>query len=360
MPQHEYAGNLHIHTPYSDGTEYHSAIAAAAQRAGLDFIVVTDHNILVKGVEGYYRGDSGSVLLLTGEEVHNRFRLPQVSHLLVYGVNDELAEYGDRPQELIDQVNRRKGLSFIAHPYDARVPWMGPDSDGIPIPWVDWDVKNFTGIELWNYMSEFKDTMSTVRRTLYSIFRPEDTMIQPRPENLALWDKLLATGQHIVGIGNADAHGTYVNLGFMKHRVFPYDFLFSCINTHLLTSQPLTGVVEMDRRLLFEALRDGHAFIGYDRIGSTRGFRFTAQAEQTSAAMGNTVRLGSGVTLQALAPGRGRFKVIRHGEVVCELENTEAVTYVARESGAYRIEVWRTYRGIERCWIISNPIYVIG
>ena len=53
----EYAGNLHMHTTYSDGAGTHAEIARAAVRAGLDFVVVTDHNVWVDGLEGYY-GDA--------------------------------------------------------------------------------------------------------------------------------------------------------------------------------------------------------------------------------------------------------------------------------------------------------------
>ena len=45
MPLYEYTANLHMHTPYSDGEWYHAPIAEAAMRAGLDVIIVTDHNV---------------------------------------------------------------------------------------------------------------------------------------------------------------------------------------------------------------------------------------------------------------------------------------------------------------------------
>ncbi|NJN54657.1 MAG: hypothetical protein HC804_07805 [Anaerolineae bacterium] len=83
----EVKGNMHMHTPYSDGEKWHAEIANAAIEAGLDYIIVTDHNIWVDGVEGYYENSDGRVLLLAGEEVHHVRREPQASHLLVYGAN---------------------------------------------------------------------------------------------------------------------------------------------------------------------------------------------------------------------------------------------------------------------------------
>jgi predicted metal-dependent phosphoesterase TrpH len=50
---HEIVVNLHMHTRYSDGTGTHKDIAHAAIKCGLDAVIVTDHNVLVQGVEGH-------------------------------------------------------------------------------------------------------------------------------------------------------------------------------------------------------------------------------------------------------------------------------------------------------------------
>jgi predicted metal-dependent phosphoesterase TrpH len=81
---HEYVGNLHTHTRYSDGHGSHEDIALAAIEAGLDFVIVTDHNVWVEGMDGYRYLDRQRVLLLTGEEIHDQAREPQKNHLLVY------------------------------------------------------------------------------------------------------------------------------------------------------------------------------------------------------------------------------------------------------------------------------------
>ena len=43
--------NLHMHTRYSDGDGSHTDIVQAALRAGLDAVIVTDHNVWVNGPE---------------------------------------------------------------------------------------------------------------------------------------------------------------------------------------------------------------------------------------------------------------------------------------------------------------------
>ena len=88
---HEISVNLHMHTTYSDGHASHSDIARSALRAGIDVVIVTDHNVYVEGPEGYYTEDERRVLLLVGEEIHDQQRVPQKSHLLVFGAGRELA-----------------------------------------------------------------------------------------------------------------------------------------------------------------------------------------------------------------------------------------------------------------------------
>ncbi|MFQ5410057.1 MAG: PHP domain-containing protein, partial [Anaerolineales bacterium] len=101
----EYVGNLHMHTPYSDGELYHEDIAQAALAAGLDFIVVTDHNVRVRGPEGYHVAANGRrVLVLIGEEVHDVTRPSQSNHMLVLGVQEGLAPLATDPQGLINAI----------------------------------------------------------------------------------------------------------------------------------------------------------------------------------------------------------------------------------------------------------------
>ena len=74
---HEIIVNLHMHTHYSDGSGRHQDIARAALKCGLDAVIVTDHNVLVRGFEGYVREGKGKVLMLIGQEIHDQDRDPQ-------------------------------------------------------------------------------------------------------------------------------------------------------------------------------------------------------------------------------------------------------------------------------------------
>src|SRR5512136_740489 len=101
---HEIVINLHMHTFFSDGHGTHADIAQAALRAGLDAVIVTDHNVWVNGPENYYRAGDQRVLMMVGEEIHDTTRDPQKNHLLVFGAGRELAPFAADPQRLLDTV----------------------------------------------------------------------------------------------------------------------------------------------------------------------------------------------------------------------------------------------------------------
>ena len=65
---HEIIVNLHMHTRYSDGGGSHQDIAEAALKYGLDAVIVTDHNVLVSGFDGYIKDGKRKVLMLIGQK----------------------------------------------------------------------------------------------------------------------------------------------------------------------------------------------------------------------------------------------------------------------------------------------------
>lgn len=346
----EIVANLHMHTPYSDGELHRHDIAAAAARAGLDAVVITDHNVLVRGAAGY----DERVLVLIGEEVHDCTRQPQASHLLVYGADEELAPYAGDPQALIDQAGRRRGLTFLAHPFEKSSPLH---HDLAAISWEDWHARRFTGLELWNTMTELKSRLWSAPAAVFAAFFPAWVIFGPFRQTLEKWDELLNDGGRVVAIGNADAHGTPYAIGPLRRAVLPYDYLFGCVNTHLLIDRPLARDLALDQSLIYGALRAGHCFVGYDRIGPTRGFTFTAHSGMDRFVMGDEFARRGVNRFEVRCPAAGVIRLLCNGQVVAQVVGQE-LDYMAIEPGVYRVEVYRFYRLANRGWIFSNPIYV--
>jgi hypothetical protein len=352
---HELIANLHMHTTYSDGNATHAELAQAAIRCNLDVIITTDHNTWVNGPENYYYQGDQRVLLMVGEEIHDQARDPQKNHLLVFGVKRELSELAYSPQRLLDAVAENGGVSFLAHPDDPAAPVIN-ETD---ITWVDWNVRGYTGIELWNAFSEFKPRIKTYLHALYYAFNPNRIARGPFEETLRRWDHLLAEGRNVVAIGGSDAHGLKKRLGPLRRTIFPYEFHFRAVNTHLLIPGPLTGDVSQDTRMVVDAFRQGHLFIGYDLPASTRGFHFIAQGVDKTAWMGDTLSSYKGITFQIKLPERAECHLLKDGKVIHTWQKRELCTFITAEVGVYRVEVYKWYKGRLRGWIFSNPIYVI-
>ena len=351
---HEIVVNLHMHTRYSDGTGTHKDIAQAAIRAGLDGVIVTDHNVLVQGVEGYYRSAHSRVLLLVGQEVHDQDRDPQKNHLLIFNANRDLSPLADDPQTLINAVRDAGGICFLAHPKDPEAPAFN-EAD---ISWEAWDVQNYTGIELWNGLSELKTVIPTKLHGVFYAFFPQFIGHHPNPETLSRWDEALATGRRIVALGGSDAHAMHMHLGPLRRVIFPYEFHFKTVNTHVLIPEPLTGDVPTDKKMIYTALTEGHCFVAYDLPASTRGFTFKARGLTQSVIMGDTLPAKGGVTLQAHVPQPAEIHLVKDGKRIGLWKNAVACTHTATEPGVYRVEVYIRYLGKKRGWIYSNPIYL--
>lgn len=356
---HEYKGHIHIHTSYSDGSKLHAEIAEEAIAAGLDFIITTDHNVWVDGVEGYYGDEeSGRVLLLVGEEVHDVRRWPQANHCLVFGAEKELSAHAADPQELIDAASAAGGFSYLAHPFEIASTLLKGDELSA-LGWEEWHVSGYAGLEIWNYMSEFKSHMTSKWAAVRAAYRPEQAITGPFGRTIAKWDELLSSGRQVACIAGGDVHGKTYSLGPLSRVLFPYRRHFQSLNNHILASQKLTGEFAHDKQLVLEALRRGNSWVAYDAAGDTAGFRFSAHALRQQAVMGDMVRLLSGgVTFQITAPAAAHIRLIRHGEVVAESLGTGHLLTQASEPGAYRAEAFTRFAGRKRAWIYSNPIYV--
>ena len=344
---------LHIHSIYSDGNGTHAQIVKAAQKTGLDALIITDHNLWVDQLEAYHQTGKHKTMLLIGEEVHDTKLAEGKNHMLIFGAGRELSPFAASPQLLIHQARQSGALTFLAHPIEDPLPMFGEKS----FSWQDWEISDFSGIELWNQMSEFKSRSNSIWKALLHALFPKYLAQGPLERTLFLWDKLLSMGKPVVAIGGVDAHQLKFQFGPVKFTLYPYEFQFRSLTTHLLLTKPLGGDFAEDKRLIFEALKLGHAFVAYDLPYPTHGFRFTVDNKFGEFHMGDQVSAQGGLTFQVHLPTRAHCRLLRDGTVIKETTDREVLTHITSEKGVYRAEVYIHYLGRERGWIFSNPIY---
>lgn len=352
----EIVGNLHLHTTTSDGTGTHDEVASAAARAGLDFIIYTDHNTWVDGVDGWYHDPNSNreILRLMGQEINDQSLEPEVNHMLCLFVNKDLESVAADPQQLVDTVNEHGGVSFLAHPLER----PGVTGVDMTFPWVSWDISGYTGVELWNTMTDVKWRLRTVTRGIIGGYIRHWVVTEPFPEMLAKWDELCSNGQKVVAVGSTDAHAMLVTWKILTRNFYPYEFLFRTVNTHILLLDPLSRDVDHARQQIREALALGHCFIGYDLPASTRSFTFTGTSGGNQAIMGDTLKLQGTATLSVSSPHKAQLSLLKDGQIIAQTKG-KILEQQIDEPGVYRVEAHRRYWGWRRGWVYTNPIYVV-
>ena len=346
----EYVGNIHVHSTYSDGTGTVEEIAAAAEKAGLDFVIITDHEAHKGSLEkkGWY----GDTLVLMDTELNR-----DDHHYLAFNLKEEISTQGLTPQEVINRVSQMGGFGVIAHPYEKGSPII---LKGKHYPWRDWEVKDFMGIEIWNYTSLCRDAATSALKALWLYYFAHGAAARhPCPCSLKKWDELLARGLRVLALGGTDAHAIRCRWKGLKMTIFPYEYLFKTINTHVLLHEELSGEERYDSQLIYQALKYGHYHTSNDRNLSSTGFRFTADNEGRRVISGDTLSLDKETVLEVKSPtSRSLIRMIKDGQVISESQKNHLMLKVL-EKGAFRVEVYsRPLIGKPRPWIYSNPIFI--
>jgi hypothetical protein len=277
---------------------------------------------------------------------------------LAFDIEEDVAPYAKDPQAVINAVNAQGGFGFLAHPIEYDTP---PFVEQPNLSWRDWQVSGYTGLELWNYMSEFKNHLPNKAAAILFCYFPKLVMLGPYPDTLAKWDQLLQE-RKTVAIAGSDAHGVTYRLGPLSRVVQPYDYLFRAVNTHILSQETFNGQLGHDKRVVYDALREGHCFVAYDLLGEPRGFRFTAKSgdagRRTSRAiMGQEIALEGEVSLEVHSPQRADIWLLRDGLIVAR-RSGKSLRWTTRERGVYRVEAYRSFLLRKRGWVFTNPIYV--
>jgi hypothetical protein len=340
-----YPGAIHIHTTCSDGSGSFPEVIAAAQEAGLRWIVVTDHDTLAGRA---YAGWHDGLLVVVGHEI-----TPERNHFLALNV-DEVVSREQPPQAYIDEVYARGGFGIIAHP-DERVESA---YKGI-YRWDDWTVDGPreregrpVGIELWNLMSDWGESITPTNRFV-NFLLPSLGIAGPTPATLAWWDRLNMVGRRTFGVGGVDAHAFKRRLPWGEAEIFPYRWLFGTLTNYVLLDRPLHDDAHSATHQIYGALAAGRSYLVNRLEGDAPALLFNATRGDERYAIGDSTEIAPGPLLFEADAGRDAFiRLIADGEVL-----TSGVRRIRQsvDAGAvYRLE---GYIG-GKPWLFTNPIYV--
>ena len=352
MPNfYDYTGIIHSHSAYSfDGRAPIGEILEAARINGIDFVMLTDHANLRAKEEGF-EGWHGNTLLIVGQEIAPRF-----NHYLAFQIDTPVVINEDEPdidpQIYVDEVLVKGGMGFIAHPDHAGTELFHVKH----YPWLDWRVTGYTGIGIWDFMTDWQSTLSGYTRSILSFLFPAFFLTGPKKETLERWDRLNRSSK-VVGIGELDNHDTLHRVLGLNLSVFPFAKAFKFMRTHVITETPLAKDNTRDIELLLSAVKQGRAYVAGEYYRQSRGFSFILTDGIRSATMGDEFMLDNEACLTATFPATAKIRIIKDGTVIRE-EIGRDLTCSISQPGIYRVEAYFKVLGKYLPWIFSNPIYV--
>lgn len=283
---------------------------------------------------------------------------------------------------LAQQVVEHGGVLFYAHSEEPR----------------DWDRPELAGMEIYNIHSNFKRSQSGLWALLPNLLLSQQRypdhvfrLVFQRPADfLQHWDQLNVT-RHLTGIAGNDCHQntglrilcTVSNqlrledtssktLAQIKLNLFtrflarltfgslepnrvlyylqldPYDRVARFVNTHVLAR-------ELSEPALLDALRTGRAFVGFDLIADSTGFRWSAGGITNQIVMGESGELSKDTVLHARSPLPCRFTIIRDGQLAHQGEGRK-LDWAPPGAGKYRVEAELRVLNHWVPWVYSNPI----
>jgi len=303
-------GDLQVHTVHSDGDSHPLQVAEAAQRLGLDYIALTDHNTVSQNI---HAGTSGGLIILPGEEV-TTYR----GHMNVIGLQgwaDFRATCTSDILRLHASLARQGTLHYVNHPKP-----YGP-------PWQWGHIEEIGGLEVWQGEWWYNNWHS-----------------------LATWHGLLSEGHRILGLGGSDTHR--LNNPDTPHRL----------------ATPTTWVhAHPSPRGILDGLKHGRIVV----TETPRGPLITlhAHAQGTLAGIGDTIPPGPVKIRVAAPPAPGTLlRIIAGGKVIwtgppgtayIEATLTPRDAYIAADLvSAETPDPWKTAHPELQLKALTNPIYL--
>jgi hypothetical protein len=348
----DYKGIIHAHTFLGGHSSGHfDELIAGANANNLDFVVMTEHTSEAYDTSALtLNGVYGNTLFVGGQEANagsdDRF-------LLIPGSAESFEDAKLETPQFLEKYHAQNKLALVTYPEKFK----------------SWD-SNFDGIEIFSLHTNAKKAnwFCALFDLIWSFPAYHELTIADyfqRPnENLKQFDEITAQKKSTLFSGS-DAHS---NIGFhilgddagnkiINLKIDRYETIFRLVRNHVLLEKdkPLT------RENLLDALKKGHAFIGFDVLSDTTGFSFSAATGAENKIQGDEISLSQGVKLKASAPQTARFVIFRNGVKVSEEGGNSEMSFDAREAGTYRVEVYldQLGRNFDKTpWIISNPIYV--
>jgi hypothetical protein len=355
------SGILHVHTNRSDGRSSPETVAAIAARAGLRFVVFTDHGDATRKPDppAYLSG----VLCLDAVEISTNG-----GHYIAIDMPESPYPLAGEARDVVEDVHRLGGFGIAAH----------PDSPKAELRWREWAAP-IDGVELLNPDTSWRvdavrpgiaPKLRLLRALLTYPVRPSATIAALLVNGTSAISEFerIAEDRRIVAVAGADAHAKLeirnVDPGDNRFALeLPsYRAALGVMSVRIRAAAALTGSdPAADAERLLQGLRSGHVYTAVDAWAAPPAFAFTASTTSGEIAQGDEVSTTKPARLQirSNAPAGFRTTVWQGTTRLVEVEKNEADLEVTGP-GVFRVEIRRGNGADEPAWITSNPIFLRG
>lgn len=357
-------GAIHVHSHFSyDGGGTVPEIAAAAKAAGLDFVVISDHDNIGARRAGQEREYDGVDVFVAMEAT------TPAGHLLTFFPSALAETKSDR--NLVDLAwshflgtgSAPDLFVAVAHPSNIRRPW--DRLDRIP-----------EGVEVVNFDSAWQRQLydSAVGFAVSLALHPVNQFLSAArfteiyKKDFVAWDSLNAMASGHFGILGHDAHAKLVLRKDLSVRWPDYAELFK-IASDLVFVPDMGGDFEARRQALFQTIRQGRVAIAYPYLFPVDGAEWAYECGAETAHSGDTAKFADGCAFSVHLPPGFPYKAVarlwRDGSMESETPLSPSTSLPVSAPGVYRLEIWvqlKTATGFllsgESPYLFYNPIYL--
>jgi hypothetical protein len=359
-------GIIHVHSNLSDGGGTPAEIAEAAEKAGMDFVVLTDHNNTLARARGFEKRYGDTDLFVEMEAS------VWAGHILTFfsQVPDARKLSDDRVHDLawkyfIGEESRPGIFQIVAHPSNIKTPWTSLDrfSEGI-------EVINFDSMWQREVYESVLGFMTTVLVYPMNNYLAALRFFQVYDKDFSAWDSMnLASKGHFAIL----AHDTHAKAKINDSIIFHWpDYLqtFKLASNIVFVKPPLPSDFEARKKILYHQLRSGRSAMVFQSIYPFDGNAWSLKCGNETYSVGDEAPFSNKCEFRVSFPEKfpypKKVRLWKNGDMVRELETRKSSAILQlKGEGTYRLEVWAQPRSLFRIllnrdvpYLFYNPIYV--
>ncbi|MFN3695980.1 MAG: hypothetical protein ACK4VO_00955 [Pseudobdellovibrio sp.] len=346
----DYKLSLNIYTNISSGSGNPTTIAQEANRARLNFIMLSDNDLAESVEPDRYLYNVGVLRAFKLEENNYNY--------IVYSPN--IKNISSATGSVLN--NSDDYLIIANHPLSKNF-----DESEINRRKID-------GLEVINFKSVIQKSwknskLSTIWSLLYYPFNPRLALMRlyREPiEELELFDRL-SQKRKISFICGAEATARAVPFANWFVKFPSYESSFDIASQHILLESELTGDINQDKLKIYQALKNQQSYVAFDALGNSNGFIAYAIQKNKKYFFGDDLKFDSKTTIYYKLPSEPTafYEVVlfKNGTRLDHLNTFEGL-FKINSPGVYRLQVrlsprfplpdaikWIT-------WIYTNNFYI--